>query len=149
VFDLLAEYVNEHLSDTLLVWHDPGKDPLPNYDRLPRGPIRIRIDGHRNTGSTKLVGGTMLLERTHFRQWFAKRGGNPRDFTAQIAHDGADATPITKKASLGKHTPISPPQCYVVGINLKHPRLQSILEGIEQQQDNLLMGDVVDIAARR
>jgi len=149
VFDLLAEYVNEHLSDTLLVWHDPGKDPLPNYDRLPRGPIRIRIDGHRNTGSTKLVGGTMLLERTHFRQWFAKRGGNPRDFTAQIAHDGADATPITKKASLGKHTPISPPQCYVVGINLKHPRLQSILEGIEQQQDNLLMGDVVDIADRR
>ena len=149
VFDLLAEYVNEHLSDTLMVYHDPGKDPQPVYERIPRGPIRIRIDGHRNTGSDKLVGGTMMLERTHFRQWFAKRGGNPRDFAVQIARDGADATPASKKASLGKHTPISPPQCYVMGINLKHPRLQSILEGIEQQQENLMMGDVVDIADRR
>ena len=149
VFDLLAQYVNEHLSDTLLVWHDPGKDPLPNYDRLPRGPIRIRIDGHRNAGSTKLVGGTMLLERSHFRQWFAKQGGNSRDFIAQIARDGADATPVSKKASLGKNTPISPPQCYVIGINLKHPRLQSLLEGIEQQHDNLLMQDVIDITQRR
>ena len=149
VFDLLAQYVNEHLSDTLLVFHDPGKDPLPNYERLPRGPIRIRIDGQRNAGSTKLVGGTMMLERSHFRQWFAKHGGNPRDFAAQIARDGADATPPSKKASLGKNTPISPPQCYVIGINLKHPRLQSILEGIEQQHDNLLMQDVIDITQRR
>lgn len=149
VFDLLAQYVNEHLSDTLLVYHDPNKDPLPEYHRIPKGPIRIRIDGHRNTGSTKLVGGTMMLERTHFRRWFAQNGGNPRDFIAQIARDGADATPTSKKASLGKHTPISPPQCYVVGISLKHPRLQSILEGIEQQQENLLMADVVDFPRRR
>ena len=91
----------------------------------------------------------MMLERTHFRKWFAQNGGNPRDFVAQIAHDGADATPASKKASLGKHTPISPPQCYVIGISLKHPRLQSILEGVEQQQENLLMADVVDFPRRR
>lgn len=148
-FDLLAEYVNEHLSDTLLVYHDPGKEPQPNYERLPRGPIRIRIDGQRNAGSTKLVGGTMFLERGHFRQWFAKRGGNPRDFVAQIARDGADATPATKKASLGKHTPLSPPQCYVIGVSLKHPRLRSILEGVEQSQENLMMQDVIDITRRK
>lgn len=148
-FDLLADYVNEHLSDTLLVYHDPGKEPQPNYERLPRGPIRIRIDGHRNVGSTKLVGGTMLLERGHFRQWFAKHGGNPRDFVAQIARDGADATPTSKKASLGKNTPLSPPQCYVIGINLKHPRLRSLLEGVEQSQENLMMQDVIDLTRRR
>jgi hypothetical protein len=149
MFDLLAEYVNEHLSDTLLVYHDPGKEPQPNYERLPRGPIRIRIDGLRSTGSTKLVGGTMLLERGHFRKWFAKRGGNPRDFVAQIGRDGADATPMSKKASLGKNTPLSPPQCYVVGVNLKHPRLRSILEGVEQNHENVLMQDVIDITRRR
>jgi hypothetical protein len=148
-FDLLAQYVNEHLSDMLMVWHDPGKDPLPNYDRLPRGPIRIRIDGLRNTGSTKLVGGTMLIDRGHFRKWFVKHGGNPREFIGEIVRDGADATPATKKASLGKHTPMSPPQCYVIGVNLKHPRLRSILEGIEQKQENVLMQDVIDITARR
>lgn len=148
-FDLLAEYVNEHLSDTLLVYHDPGKEPQPNYERLPRGPIRIRVDGYRTAGSTKLVGGTMLLERGHFRQWFAKHGGNPRDFVAEIARDGADATPASKKASLGKHTPLSPPQCYVIGVSLKHPRLRSILEGIEQNKENLMMQDVIDLTKRR
>jgi hypothetical protein len=149
VFDLLAQYVNEHLSDTLLVYHDPGKEPTPVYERIPRGPIRVRVDGHRQTGSTKLVGGTMFLERTNFRRWFAKNGGNPRDFVAQITRDGADATPATKKASLGKHTPISPPQCYVIGVNLAHPRLRSILEGVEQRQDNAHMGDVIELTSRR
>ena len=149
VFDLLAEYVNENLGNTVLVYHDPGKDPEPNYERLPRGPIRIRIDGHRDRGSAKLVGGKMLLERGHFRQWFAKRGGNYRDFIAQVVRDGADATPASKKASLGKNTPLSPPQCYVIGINLKHPRLRSLLEGVEQQQDNLMMQDVIDITRKR
>jgi hypothetical protein len=67
----------------------------------------------------------------------------------QIITDGADATPATKKASLGKFTPLSPPQCYVIGINLKHPRLQSILEGLEQETDNLKVQDVIDITRRR
>ncbi|MEI2421176.1 hypothetical protein V6O07_12960, partial [Arthrospira platensis SPKY2] len=65
MFDLLAQYVNEHLDHTLLVYHEPGREPYPNLDRMPRGPIRIRIDGRRTLGVTKLVGGTMLLERSH------------------------------------------------------------------------------------
>jgi len=144
-FDLLGEYVNEHLNSIVLVHHDPGKDPAPVYELLPKGPIRIRIDGRRNRGSTKLAGGTILLERTHFRQWFAKRGGDVRDLMNQIIMDGADATPATKKASLGKFTPLSPPQCYVIGINLKHPRLQSILEGLEQEADNRQTADVIKL----
>jgi hypothetical protein len=63
----------------------------------------------------------------------------------QIITDGADATPATKKASLGKFTPLSPPQCYVIGINLKHPRLQSILEGLEQEADNRQTADVIKL----
>lgn len=147
-FDLLARYVNEHLRDTLLVFHDPGKEPQPNYERLPPGPIRIRIDGKRRTGSTKLMAGTMFLERTHFRQWFAKHGGNPRDLIAQIAADGADATPASKKASLGKNSPLSPPQCYVIGVDLTHPRLSSILEGIEQDHESVHMNKVIDLSTR-
>jgi hypothetical protein len=142
-FDLLSEYVNEHLNSIVMVYHDAGKEPTPNYELLPRGPIRIRIDGNRRPGSTKLTGGTMLLERTHFRQWFAKRGGNPREFVKQIIADGADATPATKKASLGKLTPLSPPQCYVIGVDLRHPRLRSILEGLEQETENRQLSSVL------
>lgn len=149
-FDLLAQYVNEHLADTLVVYHVPKKEPEPpDYNRLPRGPIRVRIDGYRKATSDKLVGGTMMLERSHFRQWFAQHGGNHREFIEQITADGANATPATQKASLGKNSPLSPPQCYVIGISLKHPRLKSLLEGLEQKQDDLLMGDIVDITTRR
>lgn len=144
-FDLLGEYVNEHLNSIVLVHHDPGKEPTPVYELLPKGPIRIRIDGRRARGNTKLVGGTILLERTHFRQWFAKRGGNVRELLTQINMDGADATPATRKASLGKFTPLSPPQCYVIGIDLKHPRLQSILEGLEQEADIRQTADVIKL----
>jgi hypothetical protein len=142
MFDLLAQYVNEHMADTLLVYHEANKEPYASPTHVPKGTIRIRIDGRRNAGSSKLVGGTMFLERTHFRQWFAKHGGNPRDFAAQIAMDGADATPGSKKASLGKNTPLSPPQCYVIGVNLRHPRLQSLLEGVDQGHDSLGLGEL-------
>lgn len=131
VFDLLAQYVNEHLKDTLLVWHDIGKEPRPHYDYLPPGPIRIRIDGERHYGTHKLVGGTMYLERSSFRPWFVERGGDWREFLAKIKMDMADKTPQSKKFSLGKNTPLSPPQCYVVGLNLSHARLRSMLEGID------------------
>jgi len=149
-FDLLARYINEHLANTLVVHHQPGKEPQPaNYDNLPRGPIWVRIDGYRRKNSDKLVGGTILLERSNFRKWFAEQGGNPREFVEQITEDGMNKTPPTSKASLGKHTPLSPPQCYVIGVDMNHPRLESLLEGIEREQDNLLMDDVIDITARR
>jgi hypothetical protein len=144
-FDLLAEYVNEHLNTIVLVYHEKGKDPQPNYDLLPRGPIRMRIDGHRQMGSTKLMGGTLLIDRRHFRQWFAKNGGNPRELMSLIALDGYDATPNSKKASLGKLTPLSPPQCYVYGVNLRHPRLKSILEGLEQEAEAKAAENVVKL----
>lgn len=67
---------------------------------------------------------------------------------AQIAADGADATPASKKASLGKHAPISPPQCYVVGVDLTHPRLVSILEGIEAQQTKVHLDNVTQLPRR-
>ncbi len=149
VFDLLARYVNEHIRNTLLVYHDPGKDPHVNRELLPSGPIRVRIDGYRRAGSDKLVSGTMLLERTHFRQWFAKHGGNPRELITQLIIDKADRTPTSKKASLGKNAPISPPQCYVIGVDLNHPRLVSILEGVERKQENVNLGTVVDLSVRR
>ena len=147
-FDLLAEYVNEHLSNTLVVWHNPGQEPTPAYEILPRGPIRVRIDGKRGKGSLKLIGGSLMLDRGHFRQWFAKRGGNARELVTQITEAGANVTPKIQKASLGKNSPLSPPQCYVIGIDLRHPRLRSILDGIEQYQEDKSADNVIDLSSR-
>jgi len=87
----------------------------------------------------------MMLDRGHFRQWFAKRGGNARELVAQITEAGANVTPKIQKASLGKNSPLSPPQCYVIGIDLRHPRLRSILDGIEQYQEDKSVDNVVKL----
>ena len=142
-FDLLAEYINEHLRETLVVTHEAGKTPQPVYELMPKGSIRVRVDGQRVHGSTDLVGGVMLLERSNFRKWFAEKGGNPREFVEQLVTDGADATPRSKKASLAKNTTLSMPQCYVIGINLNHPRMNSILEGLHHAQEDAVFSKLM------
>lgn len=131
MFDLVAEYMNEHLAETVQVFHNPGSAPfIPDLQRLPRNSVRVRIDAYRARGSTRIVRATLLLDRTHFRRWYAQKGQNPREFLAVLKDLGADATPSYQKASLGKHTPLAIPQTYVIGIDLTHPRMADVLDDI-------------------
>ena len=152
LFDLVAEYINEHASEMVRVFHSPNSKPLPEYERLPRGTIRVRIDAHRAAGANTITSGTLLLDRTHFRRWFAGRGENPRELMATLRAQGADATPKTQKASLGKHTPISLPQSYVIGIDLTHPRMSGILDEVEEARKDAevrQMAEVVSLDVKR
>ena len=131
MFDLVAEYMNEHLAETVQVFHNPGSAPfVPDLQRLPRNSVRVRIDAYRAKGSTNIKQAVMLLDRTHFRRWYAQKGQNPREFLAVLKDMGADATPASQKASLGKHTPLAIPQTYVIGIDLTHPRMSDVLDDI-------------------
>ena len=145
MFDLVAEYLNEVAAETVRVFHVPNKDPEPDYNRVPRGTIRARIDAHRTATSTKITNGVLLLDKTHFRQWFAKKGGNPRELMTRLKLDRADATPKSGKASLGKNTPISLPQSYVIGIRLTHPRMAGILDETIKAYDELTFGELVSV----
>jgi hypothetical protein len=84
----------------------------------------------RAAGDTKITDGVVYLERTQFRRWLAEQGESPHEFVKLIKAEGADATPQSGKASLGKHTDIRLPQSYVVGIHLQHPRLVGILDDV-------------------
>lgn len=145
MFDLVAEYLNEFAAETVHVLHVPDKNPEPNYTRMPRGTIRVRIDAHRSANSTQFTSGTLMIDKTHFRQWFAKKGGNPRELQTRLKLDRADATPKSGKASLGKNTPISLPQCYVIGIRLSHPRMAGILDEVSKNLEDLTFGELVSV----
>ena len=53
------------------------------------------------------------------------------------------STPKSQKAYFGKDIGLKIPQCYVVGVNLNHPRLQGILDDAASQPiENLTHGQL-------
>jgi len=130
MFDLIAEYMNEHLSETVQVFHNGDASPLVDYSRLPRNSVHVRIDAYRKGGSTDIKKATMLLDRTHFRKWYASKGQNPREVLGALELEGANATPSSQKASLGKNTTLSIPQTYVIGVDLTHSRMAGVLDDV-------------------
>ena len=149
MFDLVAEYMNEHLAETVQVFHSPNSSPLVDYQRLPRNSVRVRIDAYRNTGSTDITKAIMFLDRTHFRKWYADKGQNPREFVSALQAEGADATPSSQKGTLGKNTPLAIPQTYVIGIDLTHPRMAGVLDDVVEASKQVDLNNVVDLRGRQ
>jgi hypothetical protein len=143
-FDLLGEYLNEMRAATVLVSHIDGHD-LPIYDpsRLPRAEVRVRFDLHRKATNAKNDRGILLVDRTHFRQWMASRGGDWKKFSDVLVSESIDATPASKKAILGRGIPeLRLPQTYVVGINLAHDRLHTLLENEDNRPESMTLGQL-------
>ena len=130
MFDLIAEYMNEHLSETVQVFHSNNASPYVDFSRLPRNSVRVRIDAYRKDNSTDIKDATLLLDRTHFRKWYASKGQNPREVAGALTLEGANATPNSQKASFGKNTTLSIPQTYVIGVDLTHPRMAGVLDDV-------------------
>ena len=130
-FDLIAEYLNESASAAVTVMHTGGSRIVPDLQRLPHGEIRVRFDVYRPSDNLPFDKGVVLLDRRHFRTWLALRGGDYKGLIRELASSGADATPPSSKAYLGKNTPIRVGQQYVLGVNLTHPRMIGILTNVE------------------
>lgn len=130
-FDLIAEYLNESASAAVTVMHTGGSRIVPDLQRLPHGEIRVRFDVYRPSDNLPFDKGVVLLDRRHFRTWLALRGGDYKGLVRELTSSGADATPPSSKAYLGKNTPIRVGQQYVIGVNLTHPRMIGILTNVE------------------
>ncbi len=142
-YDLLADYMNEFASTTLVIENTlGGKQNSFNPYRLPKGEVRIRIDLYRKSTGAPFDRGTMMLDRGHFRSWLSAQGGDYTAFKKVLSEDGANATPRSQKASMGKGTPIKLAQSYVVGVNLTHPRLVQILETASMDADDQTLGQL-------
>ena len=70
----------------------------------------------------------------------AKENSDYKLMMQDIERDGINATPRSGKASLGKDTHVKLPQVYVLGVNLNHPRLRSILDNLDQAYEDMTLG---------
>lgn len=142
-FDLIAEYINEQAAETVRVMHTMGDSkPIMDFARVPRGSIHVRIDVYRKNVAQMFDSGTVMLSSTHFRKWLSSKGGDWHSLVSSLNTENANATPKSKKFSLGKHTPIQLPQSYVLGINLSHPRMQALLDQADEELSDLTLGSL-------
>lgn len=141
-FDLLTEYLNENADASLTVMQTGGGKPLVDFNRVPRGELRVRFELHRRTSGDMFSHGVVLLDRTHFRRWLAQRGADYKSFMHELQDENCIATPRSNKAYLGKDSPIKLGQSYVIGVNLTHPRLQGILSDADEALENLAYGQL-------
>jgi len=141
-FDLLSEYLNENADAQVQVFHTGSQKPTMDYNRIPRGEVRVRFDFYRKSSSDPIGNGTLMVDRTHFRRWLAQRGADYKTFLNEFTDENIIATPKSNKAYLAKDTPIKLGQAYVIGINLNHPRLQGILTDADEAIDNLAYGQM-------
>jgi len=144
-FDMLADYLNESADAAVTVMHTGTMKPIVDFNRLPRGEVRARFDVYRRTASETFSHGTVLLDRTHLRRWLSMKGLDYKTFVQELTDDNAIATPASKKAYLGKDTPIKLAQTYVVGVNLSHPRMQGILDEADRDYENLAFGKLAAV----
>jgi hypothetical protein len=150
-FDLIAEYLNVHVGQTLQVVHNGNPKPFIDESRLPRGEVHVRYDLYGPKGSIAgpFDGGTVTLDRRHFKQWVANRGADYRTIVRDITDQGVNVTPTSEKAYLGKDSPIKIGQQYVLAINLKHARLEGILRDVDIATTNAALDTVPKVVPLR
>jgi hypothetical protein len=141
-FDLIAEYMADSADSQVTIMHTAGQKPQPDYSRMPRGDIRVRLDVFRKSAADPFDKGTMMIDRTHFRKWLSVRGADYKSFKEELTAEQVVATPKSEKASLGKDTPVKLAQSYVIGFNLTHPRFHSLLENADVTADDLAYGQL-------
>jgi hypothetical protein len=141
-FDLVAEYMADAADTSVTIMHTTGQKAQPDFSRIPRGDIRIRLDVFRRSAADAFDKGTMMIDRTHFRKWLSIRGADYKTFKQELIAENAIATPKSEKASLGKDTPVKLAQTYVIGFNLTHPRFQSLLDNADVEADDLSYGQL-------
>lgn len=144
-FDLLSEYLNDTAETQVQIFHTGTQKPTMDYNRVPRGEVRVRFDFYRKSSVDPVSSGTVMLDRTHLRRWLAQRGADYKTFVNEFMVESIIATPRSNKAYLAKDTPIKLGQAYVVGLNLNHPRLQGILTDADEALDNLAYGQLKSV----
>jgi hypothetical protein len=145
-FDTLAEFINENAQSAVNVLHVGSNKPMVDSTRMPRADIRLRFDLFRKDVTAPFDSGTLLIDRTYLRKWLSINGVDYRTFINELGEEQAIvAMAKNKKAYLGKDTPIKLGQSYVIGLNLKHPRLSGILTDAEEAMDNMVMGKLKSI----
>lgn len=129
VFDILGDFALGTAGKSVVVIHTDGFSPVVDNTRQPvGGEIRVRFDIMRKDSTSPFTDGTMMIDRTYFKQWLASKGVDYNSYIAEMMQHGVDITPKSNRGSLGKDTGIRAPQTYITLFDLKHPQLSELLE---------------------
>ncbi len=135
-FDILSEYLNEVADAAVTVMHT-GSKVTPDMSRCPRGELHARFDVYRSKHDEPFSRGVLFLDAGHFRKWLSMRGVDYRSLVADFDFERINVTPKSGRASLGKDTPIKIGTMYVLGVDLTHPRLSSILNDADEAMERV------------
>ena len=141
-YDVLSEYLNDNTRTALTVMHTLGQPPVPLFNRMPQGELRIRYDVMRKTSTGLFDHGTLTIDRTHIKQWLAMHNADYRQMLRDFETEGVLVPLKHDKAYLSKGTDIKMGQCYALALNLNHPRLRGILEEADQAFDTQVLGQL-------
>ena len=139
---LVAEYLNEFSDAAVSMVYTGAQKGVMDLGRVPRSDLRIRFDLYRKTPSDSYDRGTVMLHRTHFRNWLATHGVDYRSVMRDLEAAHAIVPNPTQKAYLGKGTPIKVGQTYVITLNLCNDMMRGILEAEEKHIDDLKLGEL-------
>lgn len=141
-FRLIHEYLNEITADALTVMHTKDMPPALDHQRLPKGEVKARFDVYRNSAVDKFDRGTVMIVRKPFKKWVSSRGYDYNTLCKEVKAEGIDATPATKRFAIGRDTDLRLGQQYVFGINLCHPYMHGFLDTIQQNAEELTLGQL-------
>lgn len=136
-FDIISDYLAVSVGTIITVMHTKGQDPIMDHTITPRGELRGRFDVYRPDTQSKYDNGTLTLDRKTFRRWLHEQGGDFRTFMEELNAAGANATPKSDKAMLGRDTVYKLGQVYVVGVSLTHPEMMNTLNSVEATVQSL------------
>lgn len=136
-FDLLSEYMNEHVRETLCVMHTANDKGVVDFNQR-RETLHIRQDVFRTQAAAPFVDGTMMIDKKHFREWLIEHGGDIKSMVDAFGRAGILRPVPTNKAVLGKGF-VRTPQLTVMMIDLQHPRLKGILDDADTVIDQMQM----------
>jgi len=145
-FDILNEYLAEIANEVAVVMHTGDASPALDFTREPRNTIRARFDVYRTVASDDFDHGTIMIVQPPLKKWLAARGVDWSTFKKHFADEGIDATPVSKKFTVGKNTAFKLGQQYVLGLNLCHPELTSHLSDADAAAESLVLGQMQEVS---
>lgn len=132
-FDLLSEYMNEHVRETLTVMHTGVNKGVIDRNRMPEA-VHVRQEVFRNGQADKFDRGIMQINKKHFKEWLIGHGGDIKSMVDAFARAGILRPLASGKAVLGKDF-VRTPQLVAIQVDLNHPRLKGILDDAEEKAD--------------
>jgi len=141
-FEVLSEFINDNALAAIAVSH-VGAQTVVDFNRLPRGEVRIRFDLYKaKPQDPTFQRGTLTIHRSYLRKWLSVIGVDYNEFLKDLKENLVSVNDDrTNRAYLGKDTPLKVGQTYVITIDLAHPKLKGLLD-LSEDQDSLTMGNL-------